>query len=148
MPLWRDPELSGAPTEDSLSTLSTVRPVAMAFEPHWGRVLGRHLVPGPLLDCFEPEPRGASDRRRALDVSARARERLARAVTHDPELAQAAAYLLRARALGFAAGGDRDLVGRVIEDLHAFAPDDPVAAAIVARVVLGKGATRIEDLRP
>lgn len=148
VPLWRDLELSGAPTEDTLSTLSTVRPVAMAFEPRWGRVLGRHLVPAALLDRFEPEPRGASDRRRALDVSVRARERLARALTHDPDLTQAAVVLLRARALGLAMGGDRDLVGRAVEDVHAFAPDDPVAAAIVARVVLGKGATRLDDLRP
>jgi hypothetical protein len=148
VPLWRDLELSGAPTEDSLSTLSTLRPVAMAFEPRWGRVLGRHLVPAALLDRFEPEPRGASDRRRALDAFVPKRERLARAASRDPELAQAAAYLLRARALGVAATGDRDLVGRVVEDLHAFAPDDPVATAIVARVVLGKTGTRVEDLRP
>jgi len=125
-----------------------VRPLAMAFEPSWGRVLGRHLVPAALLDRFEPEPRGASDRRRALDAFVPKRERLARAASRDPELAQAAAYLLRARALGIAATGDRDLVGRVVEDLHAFAPDDPVATAIVARVVLGKAGTRVEDLRP
>jgi hypothetical protein len=35
-----------------------------------------------------------------------------------------------------------------VEDLHAFAPDDPVGAAIVARVVLGKGGSKVEDLRP
>jgi hypothetical protein len=148
VPLWRDLELSGAPTEDSLSTLSTVRPLAMAFEPRWGRVLGRHLVPAALLDRFEPEPRGASDRRRALDAFVPKRERLARAAARDPELAQAAAYLLRARALGVAGTGDRDLVGRVVEDLHAFAPDDPVATAIVARAVLGKTGKGVEDLKP
>jgi hypothetical protein len=148
VPLWRDLELSGAPTEDSLSTLSTVRPLAMAFEPRWGRVLGRHLVPAALLDRFEPEPRGASDRRRALDAFVPRRERLARAASRDPELAQAAAYLLRARALGVAGTGDRDLVGRVVEDLHAFAPDDPVATAIVARAVLGKAGKGVEDLKP
>lgn len=148
VPLWRDLELAGVPTEDSLSTLSTVRPLALAFEPRWGRVLGRHLVPAALLDRFEPEPRGASDRKRALDAFASKRERLARLAAKDPELAQAAAYLLRARALGVAGSGDRELVGRAIEDLHAFAPDDPVATAIVARVVLGHGGTRLEDLRP
>jgi hypothetical protein len=125
-----------------------VRPLAMAFEPRWGRALGRHLVPVALLDRFEPEPRGASDRKRALDVFAPKRERLARAAGKDPELAESTAYLLRARALDVASSGDRDLVGRTVEDLHAFAPDDPVGTAIVARVVLGKAGSRVEDLRP
>jgi hypothetical protein len=148
VPLWRDLELAGTPSEASLSSLSSVRPLAMAFEPRWGRALGRHLVPVALLDRFEPEPRGASDRKRALDVFAPKRERLARAAGKDPELAESTAYLLRARALDVASSGDRDLVGRTVEDLHAFAPDDPVGTAIVARVVLGKAGSRVEDLRP
>jgi len=148
VPLWRDLELAGAPSEASLSSLASVRPLAMAFEPRWGRALGRHLVPVALLDRFEPEPRGASDRKRALDVFAPKRERLARAAGKDPELAESTAYLLRARALDVASSGDRDLVGRTVEDLHAFAPDDPVGTAIVARVVLGKAGSRVEDLRP
>ncbi len=148
VPLWRDLELAGAPSEASLSSLASVRPLAMAFEPRWGRALGRHLVPVALLDRFEPEPRGASDRKRALDVFAPKRERLARAAAKDPELAESTAYLLRARALDVASSGDRDLVGRTVEDLHAFAPDDPVGTAIVARVVLGKAGSRVEDLRP
>ena len=148
VPLWRDLELAGAPAEASLSSLASVRPLAMAFEPRWGRALGRHLVPVALLDRFEPEPRGASDRRKALDVFAPKRARLALAAAKDPELAEAAAYLLRARALDVAASGDRDLVGRAVDDLHAFAPDDPVGAAIVARVVLGKAAAKLEELRP
>jgi hypothetical protein len=148
VPLWRDLELAGSPSEASLSSLASVRPLAMAFEPRWGRALGRHLVPVALLDRFEPEPRGASDRKRALDVFAPKRERLARAAKQDPELAEASAYLLRARALDVASSGDRDLVGRAVDDLHAFAPDDPVGTAIVARVVLGKAGSRVEDLRP
>ncbi len=148
VPLWRDLELAGAPSEASLSSLASMRPLAMAFEPRWGRALGRHLVPVALLDRFEPEPRGASDRKRALDVFAPKRERLARAAGRDPELAESTAYLLRARALDVASSGDRDLVGRTVEDLHAFAPDDPVGTAIVARVVLGKAGSRVEDLRP
>lgn len=148
VPLWRDLELAGTPSEASLSSLASARPVVMAYEPRWGRVLGKHLVPVALLDRFEPEPRGTSDRRRALESFARGRERLARAAAKDPELAAATAYVLRARALDVAASGDRDLVGRAVEDLHAFAPEDPVATAIVARVVLGHGAARLDDLRP
>lgn len=148
VPLWRDLELAGSPTEASLSSLATARPLAMAYEPRWGRSLSRHLVPIALFDRFEPEPRGASDRSRALDVFGPKRERLSRACARDPDLAAAAAYLLRARALSVASGGDRDLVGRAIEDLHAFAPDDAVAAQIVSRVVLGKGAPKLDELGP
>jgi hypothetical protein len=148
VPLWRDLELQGSPSEASLSSLAAARPLVTAYEPRWGRALGRHLVPVALLDRFEPEPRGASDRRRALDAFASRRERLTRVVGKDPELARAAAYLLRARALDVAASGDRDLVGRAVEDLHAFAPEDPVGTAIVARVVLGHGVAKVDDLRP
>jgi hypothetical protein len=70
----------------------------MAYELKWGRVLGRHLVPIALLDRFEPEPRGASDRRRALESFAAKRDRLERLTANDPELSAATVYLLRARA--------------------------------------------------
>jgi hypothetical protein len=114
----------GSPSEASLSSLASVRPLAMAYEPRWGRASGRHLVPLALLDRFEPEPRGASDRRKALDLFAPKRAQLAQAAGKDPELAEAAAYLLRARALDVAESGDRDLVSRTVDDVRAFAPDD------------------------
>jgi hypothetical protein len=148
VPMWRDLELTGIPSEASLSSLAAARPLAMAYEPRWGRALGRHLVPAGLFDRFEPEPRGASDRRRALEAFVTKRERLARAAAGDPELAAATAYLLRARLLDVASTGDRDLVGRAADDLRAFAPDDPVAAQVVARLVLGRGAVKVDDLAP
>jgi hypothetical protein len=155
LPLWRDLELVGAPGEASLSSLAISRPTAMAYEPRWAHPIGRHLVPGALLDRFAPEPRGPSDRRRALDAFAPQRDRLAALVSkaddravRDPELSAATAYLLRARTLQVASSGDRDLIGRAIEDLHAFAPDDPVAAQIVARMTLGRGAPKLDDLKP
>jgi len=148
VPLWRDLEIVGSPGEGSLSGLSGARPVAMAYEPRWGRVLSRHLVPAALLDRFVLEPRGASDRRYALDAFVPKRDRLARALVREPELASATAYLLRARALLVASSGDRDLIGRAVEDVRAFAPDDRVAAEILARASLAKGAARFDDLRP
>jgi hypothetical protein len=145
VPVWRDLELAGAPSEEALSSLAAARPVAMAFDPAWAHVLAKHLVPGGLFDRFEPEPRGASDRRKGLDWFLPKRERLARAVARahdkrfaDPEIAAAAAVLLRQRLLDLAATGDRDLVGRAVDDLHAFAPDDSTAAQVVQRMVLGK----------
>jgi len=148
VPLWRDLALEGKPGEASLSSLAAARPLGMAYEPRWGRALGKHLVPLTLFDRFRAEPRGASDREKALDAFAPARQRLARAIKGDSELADATAYLLRARALDIAASGDRDLVGRAVEDLHAFAPDDRVAKEIVARTVLAKGPPKLDDLRP
>jgi hypothetical protein len=148
VPLWRDLEIVGSPGEGSLSGLSAMRPVAMAYEPRWGRVLVRHLVPSALLDRFDLAPRGASDRRYALDAFVPKRDRLARTLAHDPELMSETAYLLRARALVIASSGDRDLVGRAVEDLRTFAPNDRVAAEILARGSLAKGNARFDDLLP
>jgi len=145
MPLWRDLELAGTPSEGALSSLAAARPVAMAFAPAWAHVLAKHLVPAGLFDRFEPEPRGTSDRRKGLEWFLPKRERLARAVARahdkrfaDPEIADATAVLLRQRLLDLAASGDRDLVGRAVDDIHAFAPDDPTAAEVVQKMVLGK----------
>jgi hypothetical protein len=139
VPLWRDLELEGAPGGAALSALASTRALAMAYEPRWGKELGRHLVPLGLLDLFQPEPRGASDRRKGLASFRPPRERLAQASRGDAELAEVTAILLRARAWELASGGgDRDLVGGALEDLYAFAPGDAAGAEILAHVVLGK----------
>lgn len=118
--VWRDLALSGAPTEASLSSLATERPLVLAYEPRWGAAIARHLVPFGLFDRFEPEPRGSSDRRRALDAWSPARERLSVLVAEDPDLARASAGLLRARALMMASGGDRALAERAAQEARAF----------------------------
>jgi hypothetical protein len=124
LPLYRDLELAGAPGEAALSSLASVRPVAMSYEPRWGRALAKHLIPATLFDRFEPEPRGASDRRAGLDAFAPARDRLARAVAADPELRAAAAVLLEARArLAADLSSDADLVARASADVRLFAPE-------------------------
>jgi hypothetical protein len=120
LPLLRDLELVGAPTEESLTVLASARPLAMSYEARWGRAIARHLVPWALLDRFAPEPRGASDRRRGFEAFAPKRDRLIRAAAHDPELADAAARLLSSRALVVAVNGDRDLVQRALDDVRAF----------------------------
>ena len=126
VPLWRDLELTGLPGEAALSSLATSRSLAVTFDPRWGKSLARHLVPLALLDRFEPEPRGASDRRKALDASTPERARVARVVTLDPELAAATQALLGARAAGLELDGDRDVVARAQADLQALvAPRRP-----------------------
>ncbi len=123
LPLWRDLELVGAPSEAALSSLAAVRPVAMSYEPAWGKSVAKHLVPASLFDQFEPEPRGASDRRAGLDAFAPVRARLATAIAADAELEAMTATLLRARArLAVDLSGDADLVERTSADVHAFAP--------------------------
>jgi hypothetical protein len=123
LPLYRDLELVGVPGEASLSSLASVRPLVLSYEPRWGRPLAKHLVPEALFDGFRPEPRGASDRRAGLDAFAPVRDRLARAIGSDPELRAAAALLLQARArLVVDLSSDADLVARASADLQAFAP--------------------------
>jgi hypothetical protein len=125
LPLYRDLELAGVPGEASLSSLASVRPVAVSYEPRWGKPLAKHLVPATLFDRFQPEPRGASDRRAGLDAFAPVRDRLEKAVGADPELRAAAAVLLGARArLAVDLSSDADLIARASADLHVFAPAD------------------------
>ena len=121
VPLWRDLELVGAPGEASLSSLAAVRPLVMPYERSWGRTIGKHLVPITLFDQFEPEPRGASDRRRALDAFAPSRDRLVRGIAGDRELTAAAVTLLRARAeLVLGLTGEPDLALRTAADVRLF----------------------------
>ncbi|HSY23906.1 MAG TPA: hypothetical protein VK841_17380 [Polyangiaceae bacterium] len=122
LPLLRDIALTGMPAEASLSAIALVQPVAMEYEAGWGNAIGRHLTPLALFDRFEPEPRGASDRKRAIDASAAERERLAIDTAGDAELAAVSATLLRARLAAATAQGDRDLAARTLLDLRVFAP--------------------------
>jgi hypothetical protein len=124
LPLWRDIVINAAPGTASLSALATTRAVAMAYEPAWGKEMGRNLVPAGLFDLFEPEPRGSSDRRKSLDAFRASRIRLAAACDGDPALAEATAILLGARALQLSSSGDRELAARALDDLRAFAPSE------------------------
>jgi hypothetical protein len=149
-PLLRDMALEGAPEELSLSSLAAARPLVMVFDPRWEKPLSRHLVPVGLFARFETEPRGPSDRRVALDLARPDLGRLERAATspRDPDTCAAAASLLRARAVGFAAAGDRDLVARALDELRPFAPDDRGASELARRVVTAKGGIEVKDLAP
>jgi hypothetical protein len=148
-PLYRDMALGVAPEELSLTQLGAQRPVLATFDPQWDRTLARHLMPIGLTSRFEPEPRGASERKKALDGFLPAKDRLVRITMakKDAELAVATATLLRARAVGMAATGERDILSRALDDLRAFAPDDPIGAALVRRIVTTRGPIDVRDLR-
>ncbi len=120
LPLWRDLALSGSPSEASLSALASARPFVASYEPTWGAAIGRHLVPAELVDRVAPEPRGTSDRRRALDAFAPARQQLSARLAGDPDLRGVTEALLHARALLLASIGDRDLAGRAAADARLF----------------------------
>ena len=149
-PLYRDIALGSTPEELSLATLATDRPLLAGFDPRWDRGLARHFVPVGLTTRFEPEPRGVSDRRRGLDAFTPAKERLVRVAVakRDAELASATATLLRSRAIGMAACGERDVLSRALDDLRPFAPDDAVASTLVRRIVTSKGPIDVRDLTP
>jgi hypothetical protein len=102
----------------------------MAYEPRWGKSIGKHRVPLTLFDEVAPEPRGASDRRRALDQQAPALDRLARGLGEDRELEAAAATVLASRAgLMAELGGQGDLVARTADDARVFAAPAGVGAS-------------------
>ncbi|HVJ88235.1 MAG TPA: hypothetical protein VM580_00425, partial [Labilithrix sp.] len=149
-PLYRDLALGASPEELSLSQLGGERPVLATFDPKWDRALSRHLVPLGLTSRFASEPRGASERKKALEAFVPAKERLLAATVakQDPELAAATTTLLRARAIGMAATGERDILARALDDLRAFSPDDPVGLTLVRRVVTTKGPIDVRDLSP
>jgi hypothetical protein len=149
-PLYRDVALGSTPEELSLATLATQRPMLASFDPRWDRGLARHFVPVGLTTRFEPEPRGASDRRKGLEAFTAGKDRLMRVAVarRDPDLATATASLLRARAIGMAACGERDVLSRALDDLRPFAPDDPVASMLVRRIVTSKGPIDVHDLVP
>jgi hypothetical protein len=169
-PIWRDAALLGAQEEWSLSSLASERPVVAAYDPTWDRALARHLVPVGLFARFEPEPRGGSDRRRALDelspsassplagpvgpgtkaapVLPSERDRLAKAIEGDPELVGLTARLLRARVVALAAASERDVVAHALDDLRPFSPRDPLAAELVRRMAASHGAIDVKDLVP
>ncbi|MDB4934380.1 MAG: hypothetical protein JWP87_1352 [Labilithrix sp.] len=149
-PLYRDVALGSTPEELSLATLATQRPLLAGFDPRWDRGLARHFVPVGLTTRFEPEPRGSSDRRRGLDAFTPAKERLVRVAVakRDAELAAATATLLRGRAIGMAACGERDVLSRALDDLRPFAPEDAVASTLVRRIVTTKGPIDVRDLAP
>lgn len=147
-PLLRDQALYGAPEEWSLSALSASRPVVLTFDPRWPRPLARHLVAAGLFDRFFAEPRGVVDRKRALDAFDPLRRDLARALARsaDPDIARSTASLLRARLLGAAASGDRDVAARALDDLRPFAPGDRVGLEVARRLVATRAAIDVADL--
>jgi hypothetical protein len=149
-PLYRDFALGMAPEELSLANIGAERALVATFDPKWERALARHLVPIGLSSRFQAESRGVSERKKALDDFAPAKERLVRytVVKKDADLAAATAVLLRSRAIAMAATGERDLLARALDDLRAFAADDPVGAKLVRRTITSKGAIEVQDLVP
>jgi hypothetical protein len=148
--LYRDVALGSAPEELSLSQLAAQRPVIATFDSRWDRTLARHLVPNGLSALFESEPRGASDRKKALDAFGPSKDRLVRvaAPKRDPDLAASTATLLRARAIGMAACGEKEILSHALDDLRPFSPDDRVATILVRRMLTSKGGIDVKDLSP
>lgn len=149
--LYRDLALGTLPEEWSLSALGAARPLLLTFDPKWKPSLAKHLVPDGLFSRFEPEPQGPSDRRLALEKAAKRRAFLTSEVAgpgRDVGLQRLVAHLLRARALGLGAIGERENLSKVLDELRPYAPDDPVASQLVRRTVTTRGAFEVSDLSP
>jgi hypothetical protein len=147
-PLARDLVLNGTPQEFALSEIANRRPLFLSYDPRWDRALARHLLPQGAFDRFLGEPRGPSDRKRALDAFVAVRDRLIHTTRGDTELRHATASLLRARALAVGAAGDRNAAVRTVEDLRRFAPSDATGGEIVKRIVSVDGPVDVADLTP
>lgn len=152
-PLARDLVLDGTPQEYALSEIASTRPLFLTYDPRWDRALARHLLPQGAFDRFLGEPRGPSDRKRALDAFVPVRDRLARATRNDVELRHTTAFLLRARALAVGAAGDRKAAVRTVEDLDRFSRSDRTGDEIVKRIIRADslktdGPVDVADLSP
>jgi hypothetical protein len=144
-PLWRDLLLDGRPGEWSLSEVAGSRPIAFAFGPRDERALLRHVLPRGLLTTFEPEPRGASERLRALDGSATEQAKLEEMIGagKEPQLAVLTARLLDDRAVLLAALEERDGAARALGHTRSLEP----LTSTLERVAL-HGATHSSRLVP
>ena len=71
-----------SPTESSLSSLATLRPLFVTYDPRWGAPTGRHLIPATLLDSIRT---GAARHHRSPSRSRRVRPRPRRAGRADLE---------------------------------------------------------------
>jgi len=148
VPLFRDMALSGIPEELSLSTLATARPLAMATDPRWDRNLTRHLIPTGLLAAFEPEPRGGTDRKRALEAFEPSRMRLEKdlGTPLEPALGSLTASILLDRAVSAARTGEQEVALRALDDAAAFAPNDARVSRLKQKEMSAHGPVDVHDL--
>jgi hypothetical protein len=109
-PFYRDLALGTAPQELSLAQLSSERPLAVLYDRRWGTWIAKHLVSSGLVSRFEPEPRGPSDRRRAVTAQAGSLEAALAVVGKDETLARATLALLAAQRTAIATAGDKQLL--------------------------------------
>lgn len=145
--MYRDLALGARPEEWSLAKLSSARGTLLPFPPDWDQGIVRHMLPNGLFVQFEAEPRGMSDRKKALDSFSSLRATMVEAnVKGDSELAALTVKAFRSRVALLAESGERELLSKTIEDLRAVAPDDPLIDKIARRMVTTKGPMHITDL--
>ncbi len=142
-PIVRDSALYGAPEELSLSQLAAVRPVLVFFDIRWDKLFARHLVEHGAFDCYFVEPRGAIERLRSFTPIDELTMRLFAA---DPPLCDATHDMLRARAVGATATGEREYADAAIAELRRIAPSDRIAIELARRAASARGAVEVRDL--
>ena len=139
-PIVRDVALTGQVAEFSLAALAGERPLFAQYDSRWDRSLTRHLVPQGIFDRFEPEPHGVTDRKKGLDAFLPLRQKLAHdlASPRDRVMTSITATLMRSRLDALTAIDERETLPRAVDDLRAFAPDDPIANRLVLKLVASR----------
>ncbi len=141
-PVVRDLALYGAPEEFSLSQLAAARPLIVAFDTRWDKLFARHLLPHAAFDRYFVEPHGGSDRLKAFpSIDEPTMQRIAL----SPPLADATHDLLRARAMGAAATGEREYADATMAELRRIAPTDTLMVEL-GRASAPKGALESRGL--
>jgi hypothetical protein len=139
-PLLRDYLLYGEARERTLSSFAASRPLALGLVPSWEHALSRHLVPRGLFAIFHPEPRGASERLKAIDESPFATGALRDAIVPpgDAELAALTTRLLDARVRSLSSLGEKDAAARVTDDSLALSLPGAKGARRARRLVTSR----------
>ncbi|MDF3067645.1 MAG: hypothetical protein K0R38_3246 [Polyangiaceae bacterium] len=151
-PLVREMALAGQPSEFSLSSLSDARPLFVEIDPRWPKRLRDHLAPRAFFPQFSPHPLGRSDRAESLKEGAQGWQRaLAVATKSGARDAATLAVMqaeLRDRAQLLVDAGDREAAAVAVQSLLTIDAQDPVAAALTARLTAAADRAAASTLLP
>ncbi len=142
--VWHDLYFDTHIGEFSLARDASAHPLFATKSKRFTRPVMRHLLPDGLIFRVEVEPRAQSDRRRVLELSRSLRQMLVLCTENakDGSLTELTASLFRAQVLAAAAGGDRELVPALLEDLTRVKPDHEFVETMKRRL----DGTSIDDL--
>ena len=134
--VWHDLYFDTHIGEFALAHDASLHPLYVTRSKRFTHPVMRHLMPDGLVFRVDVEPRAQSERRRALESSRAVRQTLVLSTENakDAKLTALTATLLREQVVAAAAGGDREIVPALIEDLIRVQPDHDVVEALRRRL--------------